>query len=198
MISLRHAATRSDSNDADPALTMRSDSAPIRRLTNYWKIEAGNAVLIPAIAVYFVLRSGATITPALVLSGLACSFLLVIGTIVLRMMLRKARGEPNPTKGRIALLAWMRWPAIGLCVAAAVANGAEWMSGNAGLSAQFVAPAVLLLLAVLEYVNYYHVQLQHFDHAPDWQRLVSGRGFRRSHLAREIDRWKRERRERAN
>jgi hypothetical protein len=52
----------------------------------------------------------------------------------------------------------------------------------------------LLLLAVLEYINYYHVQLQHFDHAPDWQRLVSGRGFRRSHLAREIERWKRDQR----
>ncbi|MFN9877812.1 MAG: hypothetical protein ACK557_04995, partial [Planctomycetota bacterium] len=62
------------------------------------------------------------------------------------------------------------------------------------LDARFVAPAILLLLAVLEYINHYHFQLQHFDHAPDWQRLVSGRGFRRSHLAREIDRWKRERR----
>ncbi|MFN5496085.1 MAG: hypothetical protein ACK5C3_05860, partial [bacterium] len=181
-------------NDPDSTLTMRSDSAPIRRLTNYWKIEAGNAVLIPAIAVYFVLRSGATITPALVLSGLACSFLLVIGTIVLRMMLRKARGEPNPTKGRVALLAWMRWPAIGLCVAAAVALGAQCIADGVQLDARFVAPAILLLLAVLEYINYYHFQLQHFDHAPDWQRLVSGRGFRRSHLAREIDRWKRERR----
>jgi hypothetical protein len=105
-----------------------------------------------------------------------------------------ARGEARANADWIPLLARMRWPAIGLCVAAAVANGAEWISGNAGLSAQFVAPAVLLLLAVLEYINYYHVQLQHFDHAPDWQRLVSGRGFRRSHLAREIERWKREQR----
>jgi hypothetical protein len=79
-------------------------------------------------------------------------------------------------------------------VAAAIALGIEWVDAGPGLSTQLVAPAVLLLLAVLEYVNYYHVQLQHFDHAPDWQRLVSGRGFRRSHLAREIDRWKRARR----
>ena len=194
VISLRAAATRSDLNDPPSTLTVRSDSAPIRRLTNYWKIEAGNAVLIPAIAVYFVLRSGSTITLALVLSGLACSFLLVIGTVVLRMMLRKARGEPDATKGRIALVAWMRWPAIGLCVAAAVALGAQCIADGVQLDARFVAPAVLLLLAVLEYVNYYHFQLQHFDHAPDWQRLVSGRGFRRSHLAREIDRWRRGRR----
>jgi len=56
----------------------------------YWKIEAGNAVFIPALAVYLVLKSGGRISTALVLSGLACSFLLVIGTIVLPMMLRKA------------------------------------------------------------------------------------------------------------
>jgi hypothetical protein len=107
-------------------------------------------------------------------------------------MLRKARGEADAIADRIPLLARMRWPAIALCVAAAVANGAEWLSGSLELSAQCVAPALLLLLAVLEYVNYYHVQLQHFDHAPDWQRLIAGRGFRRSHLAREIERWKRE------
>ncbi len=156
---------------------MANSLSPVRRLATYWKIEAGNAVLIPAIAVYFVLRSGSTITLALVLSGLACSFLLVIGTVVLRMMLRKARDEPDATKDRIALLAWMRWPAIGLCVAAAVALGAQCIADGVQLDARFVAPAILLLLAVLEYINYYHFQLQHFDHAPDWQRLVSGPRF---------------------
>jgi hypothetical protein len=108
------------------------------------------------------------------------------------MLLRKARGEANATADRIPLLLRMRWPAIALCVAAAGANGAEWLSGSLQLLAAYVAPAVLLLLAVLDYVNYYHVQLQHFDHPPDWRRLVSGRGFRPSHLARQIARWKRE------
>lgn len=173
---------------------MANSPSPVRRLTTYWKIEAGNAVFIPALAVYLVLKSGGRISTALVLSGLACSFLLVIGTIVLRMMLRKARGEANAISDRIPLLVRMRWPGIALCVAAAVANGTEWLSSGLELSAQSLAPAVLLLLAVLEYVNYYHFQLQHFDHAPDWQRLVSGRGFRPSHLAREIERWKREQR----
>ena len=147
---------------------------------------------IPALAVYLALKSGGRISAALVLSGLACSLLLLIGTIVLRMLLRKARGEANATADRIPLLLRMRWPAIALCVAAAGANGAEWLSGSLQLLAAYVAPAVLLLLAVLDYVNYYHVQLQHFNHAPDWQRLISGRGFRRSHLAREIECWKRE------
>ena len=173
---------------------MHATSAPARRLTTYWKLEAGNVVFVPALAVYLVLSAGGTITAALVLSCLACSFLLVIGTIVLRMMLRKARGESAAGKDRIPMLLWMRWPAIALCAAAAIALGVECITKTPTLSAQFLAPAVLLVLAVLEYINYYHIQLQHFDHAPDWKRFISGRGFRPSHLAREIERWKREQR----
>jgi uncharacterized integral membrane protein len=117
----------------------------------------------------------------------------MIGTIALRMMCCKAGGDANATADWIPLLIRMRWPAIGLCAAAAVAVGVECVTAGPQLSTQFVAPVVLLLLAVLEYINYYHVQLQHFDHVADWRRLVSGRGFRRSHLAREIERWRRER-----
>jgi hypothetical protein len=43
------------------------------------------------------------------------------------------------------------------------------------------------LLAVLEYVNYYHVQLNHFDNAADFRRLLSGKGFRKPHLARLVE-----------
>lgn len=46
----------------------------------------------------------------------------------------------------------------------------------------------LAVLAGLEYVNYYHVQLQHFDNAADIKRLLSGRGFRPAHLARALRR----------
>jgi hypothetical protein len=172
---------------------MKAASGPIRRLATYWKIEAINVVLIPAIALYFVLRSGGRISAAFVLSALACSFLLVIGTIVLRMMHRRACGETDDARSPIPLLIRLRWPAVALCTAAAVAMGIECVTQGPRLASELVAPAVLLLLAVLEYVNYYHVQLQHFNHAPDWQRLISGRGFRRSHLAREIECWKRER-----
>ncbi|MFN7893674.1 MAG: hypothetical protein ACK5OC_25530 [Pirellula sp.] len=161
---------------------------PVQRLTSYWKIDAGHVVLIPALADYSVLKLEGTISNALVFSGVACSFLLVIGTIGLRMMLGKARGEANATASPLPLLIWMRWPAIGLCLAAATAIVGEWVDGSSEFSSQYVVPVLLFSLAILEYVNYYRVQLQHFDHAPDWQRLISGRGFRRSHLAREIDR----------
>lgn len=172
-------------------------SAPARRLNSYWKLEAANAVLVPAFGVLVVHRYAGTITGALVLSALACSFLLVIGAIALRMMLGKARGEVNATTSRIPVLIRMQWPAIGLCAAAAVSVGHDWMSHGFHPSADRIASTVLLLLAWLEYVNYYHVQLRHFDHAADWRRLRTGRGFRRSHLACEIARWKRHRKLRA-
>ncbi|WP_033342882.1 hypothetical protein [Catenuloplanes japonicus] len=47
--------------------------------------------------------------------------------------------------------------------------------------------AGLTVFAVLEYVNYFHVQLMH-DTRADLHRLFT-RGFRRSHLARDLARW---------
>ncbi|MEL7498867.1 MAG: hypothetical protein AAFN77_14765 [Planctomycetota bacterium] len=44
------------------------------------------------------------------------------------------------------------------------------------------------LLSVLEYINYYHIQLQHFDHLPDLDRLLKGRGFRRSKMSNDLRR----------
>ena len=45
------------------------------------------------------------------------------------------------------------------------------------------------VLAALEYVNYYHRQLQHFDNFADIKRLLTGRGFRRSQMARDLERY---------
>jgi hypothetical protein len=46
---------------------------------------------------------------------------------------------------------------------------------------------------MLEYVNYYHRQLQHFDHAADWKRLLAGRGFRVSQMAADLQRLRQKR-----
>ena len=61
---------------------------------------------------------------------------------------------------------------------------------NSGLTTSVSAAAALSLLASLEYVNYFHVQLQHFDNRADFQRLGTRRRFRRSHLAKDIARWR--------
>ena len=53
-----------------------------------------------------------------------------------------------------------------------------------------IAATVCGLLAALEYINYYHRQLQHFDNAADFKRLMSGRGFRRSQMAADLERFR--------
>lgn len=54
-----------------------------------------------------------------------------------------------------------------------------------------IGAAILTLLAALEYVNYYHRQLQHFDRSSDFKRLITGGGFRRSHMARNLTAYRR-------
>jgi membrane protein YdbS with pleckstrin-like domain len=62
-----------------------------------------------------------------------------------------------------------------------------------GWSWSVTGAAILTLLAALEYVNYYHRQLQHFDRSSDFKRLMTGGGFRRSHMARDLAAYRRER-----
>ena len=66
-----------------------------------------------------------------------------------------------------------------------------WVKPNLSASRgdQWTA-TVAAILAGLEYINYYHRQLQHFDHWPDFKRLVTGKGFRRAQMAVDLGRWK--------
>ncbi|MEN9392769.1 MAG: hypothetical protein RLZZ104_1112, partial [Pseudomonadota bacterium] len=59
-------------------------------------------------------------------------------------------------------------------------------SWSAGLADRNIATGCAVL-AVLEYINYYHRQLQHFDNGEDFQRLLAGKGFRKSWMARDIE-----------
>jgi hypothetical protein len=68
-------------------------------------------------------------------------------------------------------------------VAAAGLIYALWL---VGWTTPVIAAAVLILLAALEYVNYYHRQLQHFDCWSDFKRLISTRQLRPSHMARDL------------
>jgi hypothetical protein len=50
-----------------------------------------------------------------------------------------------------------------------------------------IAATACAALAALEYVNYYHRQLQHFDSWADFKRLLAGKGFRKSWMARDLE-----------
>ncbi len=159
--------------------------ALIARLSSYWKLEAGNIVLLPVIMVF--LAEG-EVGIASLLAALPMMALLAIGAVYWRAKLHQIeRGtSPDETIRRIAAL---DLPMAIASVVAAVAAIAAWAAPGfaAGTADRWVATSAGVL-AVLEYINYYHRQLQHFDHVADFKRLISGGGFRKSQLRQDIDR----------
>lgn len=155
-----------------------------RRLSAYWKMEAANVVVIPAFVTLIVFVEGGAITAPLVLAMAAVSALLVVGAIAWRMELAGLRGERGFAPAVLPWLARAQIPTLLLSIASV--GGAVFEVWRSGWSPASIATSVLAALAVLEYVNYYVVQLQHFDHAADFKRLTSGRGFREAHLAKAL------------
>jgi len=163
--------------------TMRS--RVIRRLEGYWKMEAGNVVFVPAVGAFLVLRFEDQLSWPVAVSMAACAAFLLIGAVAWRMELAALKGDRGFEAAALPWLARAQPPGAGLLIASVV--GAVYEFGRDGRwTPSSIAASALAGLAVLEYVNYFHVQLQHFDHPADFQRLLRGRGFREAHLARAL------------
>jgi hypothetical protein len=168
-------------------------AALIRRLSHYWKVEAANIVAVPVLAVWAIKRSGNTISFSLIVAMAAACFMLLIGTFALRIKLETAKGRRSFGQRWLPWLSQAQLPALVMVVAAVAAAGLElWADGRRSNVA--IATVVCALLAILEYINYYHVQLQNFDHLPDLKRFMAGGGFRKSHLARALQRFRADKR----
>ncbi|MEE4206001.1 MAG: hypothetical protein V2I39_06910 [Erythrobacter sp.] len=160
-----------------------------QRLAGYWKMEAANVVLVPAIALILAASYGWTLGAPSYFAMVPTCLLLAIGAHYWRAKLAQLRSGEALPRG-IGFIARLQWPSAALTGLAAVIAGASWsVPGLAASQADRWVSAVLALLAGLEYVNYYHRQVQHFDHWPDFLRLLAGHGFRRSQMAVDIARW---------
>lgn len=157
------------------------------RLTSYWRLEAFNALLLPAVATVSIIRSGDGLSLWVVLTMVTTSLLLLVGAAAWRMELARVEGDAALAHRLLGRLVHTRRPAVFVTLLGAGAGLCEYAVDRA-FTPSVIAAFVFGLLTLLEYINYYHVQLQHFDHLPDFKRLISGRGFRRAHLARAIER----------
>lgn len=142
-------------------------------------------MLVPGIALGAVWYSGERVPPALIYALYPNIAMLAIGALYWRAALKRLQGDPKP------MAYWMGWISglqrfvvVFLFLACGAALIDFWSGG--GVTAGRIAILALVVLALAEYVNYYHVQLQHFDHAADFKRLLAGRGFRASHMARDL------------
>lgn len=161
-----------------------------QRLSGYWKMEAANVVFIPAVVAFLASSLDWRLGIASIGPFVPVCLLLGIGAQYWRVKLEQVQsGSALPRT--IGMIARLRLPSFVLSILSVGLTLAAWIAPGVALSqADRWVSTVLTLLAVAEYVNYYHRQVQHFDHWPDLKRLLSGRGFRRSQMALDIARWR--------
>ena len=156
----------------------------LRRLDPYWKMEAANVLFVP---LFLLWLTDARLGWIALAPLLATMLLLVIGALYWRGKVRQMRGEVRDLSVLLRRLAAWRRPALLLTLAGCVTSSLGWImpAWSEGPADRWTATGCAIL-ALLEYVNYYHYQLQHFDNREDLRRLLTGAGFRRSWLARDL------------
>jgi hypothetical protein len=162
-----------------------------RRLEGYWRMELLNAIFLPAAALFVLAELGQAIGPLCGACLVPMAALLIAGGCYWRAKARQLSRARSNIDSTLLWLDRLERPLLVGCLAATmlcVADLAGWrLSVSAGDRWMAV---VATALANLEYINHYHRQLQHFDHGPDFQRLLNGRGFRKSQMRGDLERFR--------
>jgi hypothetical protein len=163
---------------------LKDRRALIKRLGPYWKMEAGNAVLLPALMVYFSKGSIGWVSAT---ATLPMIIMLVVGAVYWRAKLFQLRQRDYDIRPTLDKIAAVQVPVLVLTSVGSVVAVTGWLIPGMAISyADNVCASIAAILAILEYVNYYHRQLQHFDNIADFRRLTRGRGFRASQMANDL------------
>jgi len=164
-----------------------------KRLGVYWKLELFNVILLPAILVLFSLSFGYPLGWGSYVAMVPMCGLLYIGGIYWRAKWQALDAGVAPVQQLMPRISKAKIPLLVLSVSAIGLAGLLWAFPRVSASRGDQWTATLAAaLAGLEYINYYHRQLQHFDHWPDFKRLLTGKGFRRAQMAADLSRWKQE------
>ena len=122
-----------------------------------------------------------------VLALVPMTALLIIGAVYWRAKVRQLQQKRYQIAPVLAKIGRLRLPVLILTILSALVAIASWFIPYLAISAaDRICASIAAALAALEYVNYYHRQLQHFDNAADFKRLLSGKGFRVSQMARDL------------
>jgi hypothetical protein len=161
-----------------------------RRLSWYWQAELANAALVPAFVVLVVLATDGVAGWPLLVTLVPVIGLLIIGGLYWRAKWHEIGGDARALGKLLALADRAQRPLRGLTgLALAIGIGGFFMP-IATTPAEGWAALGTSLLALAEYVNYYHRQLQHFDNWPDFKRLLTGKGFRPAKMAVDLAAWR--------
>ncbi len=162
----------------------------LRNFRSYAAMEALNIVLVPVTVLLLAPPSNWTEIFAMGLAIAACAgFLLVGAAYWAGLDHRLTRSNRSSLTRALALAHRLEIPL--LLITGAALPMLAFAIYDGGWTWPLIGAAMLTLLAALEYVNYYHRQLQHFDRSSDFKRLINGSGFRRSHMARNLAAYRR-------
>ncbi len=170
-------------------MTAKRREKLLKRLSSYWQLEALNVIFVPALTAILVIQANDNISWPLGLSMVACSSLLIVGAIVWRLKFDELQKKVEFESFIIPWLDRVKFPSLWLCLATIPAALYDFMH-HGRWSPSVIATTALAALSILEWINYYAIQLQHFDHIDDFKRLIKGKGFRESHLAKALRRFK--------
>ena len=163
-------------------------SRPVRDLRGYGRIEAFNALLVPGLSAYYGWPRDVVGGIVLTVANLGVIIGLIVGALYWLAVAKRLGGNPLPMSRTLKIADRAQVPMITIVCAAAL--GVTALIALRGFSFSTGVAAVIALLGALEYVNYYHIQLQHFDNLPDLRRLLAGRGFKSAHMARDLKAWR--------
>lgn len=163
-----------------------------RRLSSYWKLEVANAALVPAIMLYVCFQTEQAVGFGLALACVPMCGLLILGGLYWRAKLHQLEGRSDTLENVLGQARTWRLPLLATTSLACFLVVGLWFTDLAASSGERWSITAAAVLAALEYVNYYHRQLQHFDNWADFKRLITGRGFQVSQMARDLERFERE------
>ena len=122
-----------------------------------------------------------------VLALVPMTALLIIGAVYWRAKVRQLQQKRYQIAPVLAKIGRLRLPVLILTILGGLVALASWIVPDLAISAaDRICASIAAALAALEYVNYYHRQLQHFDNITEFKRLIFGKGFRVSQMARDL------------
>lgn len=171
-------------------MTVSAKNKLRKRLDSYWKLELLNAVFVPAMMIFLSVSWKYKIGPISYFAMIPMCGLLYVGGIYWRAKRRALDNGSSEIWQVMPRISQLKIPLAFLSMAAVLlAIGAWFMSDWTRSRGDQWTATIAASLALLEYINYYHRQIQHFDHGPDFRRLLSGKGFRQSQLAKDLKVW---------
>lgn len=162
-----------------------------KRLDSYWRLELMNVILLPAVMILWPLSYGHHLGWGSYFAMIPMCGLLYIGGIYWLSKRQALDDGMTPVWNVMPRISKAQYPLLILTLIAISIAVLLWVQPSFSVSrGDQWTTTTAATLAGLEYINYYHRQLQHFDHGPDLKRLMAGQGFRRSQMARDLKSWK--------